>query len=95
MSKGYWLKQAKIDNTDQFIEYVKTVVPWLRSVGGTIIAKDVNQNSDLNEWDGGQLGVVVEFESKAAARKAFHSNEFQDYIKLRGLKSDLSLSIIG
>ncbi len=95
MSKGYWLKQAKIANTDQFIEYVKTVVPWLRSVGGTIIAKDVNQNSDLNEWDGGQLGVVVEFESKDAAQKAFESHEFQNYIKLRGLQSELSLSIIG
>tara|TARA_Y100001968_G_C19414000_1_gene747945 strand:+ start:602 stop:889 length:288 start_codon:yes stop_codon:yes gene_type:complete len=95
MSKGYWLKQAKIANTDQFIEYVKTVVPWLRSVGGTIIAKDVNQNSDLNEWDGGQLGVIVEFESKDAAQKAFDSNEFQNYIRIRGLQSNLSLSIIG
>ena len=95
MSKGYWLKQAKIANTDVFIEYVKTVVPWLRSVGGTIIAKDVNQNSDLNEWDGGQLGLIIEFSSKAAAQKAFDSEAFQDYIKLKGLQADLSLSIIG
>ena len=95
MSKGYWLKQAKIDSTDVFIEYVRTVVPWLRSVGGTIIAKDVNQNSDLNEWDGGQLGLVIEFDSKDAAQKAFDSDVFQDYIRLRGLQSDLSLSIIG
>ena len=95
MSKGYWLKQAKIANTDVFIEYVKTVVPWLRSVGGTIIAKDVNQNSDLNEWDGGQLGLVIEFVSKDAAQKAFESDHFQEYIKVRGLKSELSLSIIG
>ena len=95
MAKGYWFKQAKIENTDHFIEYVKTVVPWLRSVGGTIIAKDVNQNSDLNEWDGGQLGVVVEFESKDAAQKAFDSNEFQSYIKMRGIQNDLTLSIIG
>tara|TARA_Y100001968_G_scaffold269276_1_gene260037 strand:+ start:452 stop:739 length:288 start_codon:yes stop_codon:yes gene_type:complete len=95
MRKGYWLKQAKIANTDVFIEYVKTVVPWLRSVGGTIIAKDVNQNSDLNEWDGGQLGLVIEFDSKAAAQKAYDSEIFQEYIKLKGLQSDLSLSIIG
>ena len=94
-TKGYWLKQAKIESTAQFIEYVKTVVPWLRSVGGTIIAKDVNENSDLNEWDGGQLGVIVEFESKSAARKAFESNIFQEYIDLRGLSSGLSLSIFG
>ena len=94
-SKGYWLKQAKIESTAQFIEYVKTVVPWLRSVGGTIIAKDVNQNSDLNEWDGGQLGVIVEFESKAAAQQAFNSSEFQEYIKYSGIENQLSLSIIG
>ena len=94
-TKGYWLKQAKIESTAQFIEYVKTVVPWLRSVGGTIIAKDVNQNSDLNEWDGGQLGVIVEFESKAAAQRAFNSSEFQEYIKYSGIENQLSLSIIG
>ena len=94
-AKGYWLKQAKIESTAQFIEYVKTVVPWLRSVGGTIIAKDVNQNSDLNEWDGGQLGVIVEFESKAAAQKAFNSSEFQEYIKFSGIENQLTLSIIG
>ena len=95
MPKGYWFKQAKIANTDIFIEYVKTVVPWLRSVGGTIIAKDVNQNSDLNEWDGGQLGLVIEFASKDAAQKAFESKTFQEYIKIKGLQSDLWLSIIG
>ena len=95
MGKGYWLKQAKIADTDVFIEYVKTVVPWLRSVGGTIIAKDVNQNSDLNEWDGGQLGLIIEFNSKEAAQKAFDSPVFQSYIKGKGLQTDLSLSIIG
>ncbi len=95
MSKGYWFKQAKIANTDMFIEYVKTVVPWLRSVGGTIIAKEVNQNSDLNEWDGGQLGLVIEFTSKDAAQKAYNSPVFQDYIRINGLQSNLSLSIIG
>jgi len=55
----------------------------------------VNQNSDLNEWDGGQLGVIVEFESNAAAQKAFNSSEFQEYIKYSGIENQLSLSIIG
>ena len=94
MSKGYWIKQANISNTDHFLEYIKTVVPWLLSVGGKIIAKDINQNSDLREWDGGQLGVIVEFESGAAAQKAYQSEIFQEYLELRGLKSDISLSII-
>jgi len=84
-----------IENKDLFVEYIQTVIPWLLSVGGVVIAKDINQNSDLNEWDGGQLGVVVEFESKAAAKSAFYSKVFQDYIHLNGLESKLSLSIWG
>ena len=95
VAKGYWIKQASIPSTDLFIEYIQTVVPWLLSVGGIIIAKDIKQASDLNEWDGGQLGVVVEFESKAAAHKAFNSDVFQEYIEVNGLESGLTLSIIG
>ncbi len=95
VAKGYWIKQATIPNTDLFIEYIQTVVPWLLSVGGIIIAKDIKQNSDVNEWDGGQLGVIVEFESRKAAQKAFDSEVFQEYIQINGLESDLSLSIFG
>ena len=93
MSKGYWVKQVSIASTDLFIEYLQTVIPWLISVGGIVIVKDINQNSDLHEWDGGQLGVVVEFESVFAAQKAFQSNTFQQYIDLHGLSSNLTLSI--
>ncbi len=77
------------------MEYLKTIIPWLRSVGGTIIAKDIKQDSDLNEWDGGQLGIVVEFESINAAKEAFYSKEFQEYIHYRKLRKNLSLSILG
>jgi len=93
-TKSYWIKQTYIANTDLFIEYLKTIVPWLASIGGTIIAKDIKQNSNLNEWDGGQLGVIVEFKSKEAAKEAYYSSKFQDYIQLRKLKSYLYLTII-
>ncbi len=95
MSKGYWVKQANIENADVFLEYIHTVIPWLFSVGGIIIAKDIKQNSNLYEWDGGQLGVVVEFESRDAAQKAFYSDVFQEYLQISGLGSDLMLSIYG
>ncbi len=95
VAKGYWVKQATIASTDLFMEYIQTVVPWLLSVGGTIIAKDIKQNSDVSHWDGGQLGVIVEFESKEAARKAFYSEVFQEFIQINGLESDLTLSIFG
>ena len=95
VAKGYWIKQASIASTDLFIEYIQTIIPWLLSVGGIIIAKDIKQNSDLDKWDGGQLGVVVEFESREAAQEAFESDVFQEYIEITGLSSDLILSIVG
>ena len=58
-------------------------------------SKDIQQNSDLHHWDGGQLGVIVEFESKDAAQRAFDSDVFQEYIQINGLESELTLSILG
>ena len=95
MSKAYWVKQVTIPSTDLFREYIKTVIPWLLSEGGIVIAKDINQQSDLNEWDGGQLGIIVEFESRKAAQKAFESNTFKQYIDMHGFTGNLSLSIFG
>ena len=37
----------------------------------------------------------MEFESKSAAKKAFEISDFQEYIDLRGLDEDLTLSILG
>ena len=65
---------------DRFIEYIQTVIPWLLSVGGIVIAKDISQKSDLNEWDGGQLGVVVEFEFKSAGRRHLNQMFFKNIL---------------
>ena len=95
MLKGYWVKQTSLASSELFVEYIHTVVPWLLSVGGKIIARSIKQNSDLYEWDGGQLSLVVEFESKDIARKAFNSEVFQEIIEIMGLETSLSLSIVG
>ncbi len=95
MVKGYWVKQTSLATADLFAEYIQTLIPWLLSVGGKIIARDIKQESDLSEWDGGQLSIVVEFESKDIAQKAFESAVFQELIEIMGLEACLSLSIIG
>ena len=92
MTKSYWLKKISISNTDLFLEYIRTVLPWLRSVGGVIIKKDIVQNTNSNKWDGGQLGVVIEFESKIAAKKAFYSEVFQSYLRRRNLMELVTIS---
>ena len=92
MKKSYWLKKISIPNADLFLEYIRTVIPWLKSVGGIVVKREISQNSDKNKWDGGQLGIVIEFESKIIAKKAFYSEVFQNYLKSRNLTDLVTIS---
>ena len=94
MTKSYWLKKISIPNTDLFLEYIRTVLPWIRSVGGVVVKKDITQDSDSQRWDGGQLGIVIEFESKIAAKKAFYSDVFQNYLRSRDLMELVTISTL-
>ena len=94
MTKSYWLKKISIPNTDLFLEYIRTVLPWIRSVGGVVVKKDITQDSDSQRWDGGQLGIVIEFESKIAAKRAFYSDVFQNYLKSRDLMELVTISTL-
>ena len=94
MTKSYWLKKISIANADLFLEYIRTVLPWIRSVGGVVVKKDITQDSNSNKWDGGQLGMVIEFESKIAAKRAFYSDVFQNYLKSRDLMELVTISTL-
>ena len=94
MTKSYWLKKISIPNADLFLEYIRTVLPWIRSVGGVVIKKEINQDTNSSKWDGGQLGIVIEFESKIAAKKAFYSDVFQDYLRTRNLMELVTISTL-
>ena len=92
MTKSYWLKKISIPNADLFLEYIRTVLPWIKSVGGVVVKKDIIQDSNSNRWDGGQVGIVIEFESKLAAKKAFYSEVFQNYLRSRNLMELVTIS---
>ena len=92
MKKSYWLKKISINNSDLFLEYIRTVIPWIKSVGGVVIKKDIRQDSNSKQWDGGQIGLVIEFESKHIAKKAFYSDVFQNYIRSRNLSELVTIS---
>ena len=94
MTKSYWLKKISIPNADMFLEYIRTVLPWIRSVGGVVIKKDITQVSNAHKWDGGQLGIVIEFESKIAAKRAFYSDVFQNYLRSRDLMELVTISTL-
>ena len=94
MTKSYWLKRISISNAELFLEYIRTVLPWIRSVGGVVVKKDITQDSDSHKWDGGQLGMVIEFESKIAAKRAFYSDVFQNYLRSRDLMELVTISTL-
>ncbi len=92
MEKSYWLKKISIANSDLFLEYIRTVIPWIKSVGGVVVKRDISQISDSTKWDGGNLGIIIEFESKFAAKKAFYSEVFQKYLHSRNLMNLVTIS---
>ena len=94
MTKSYWLKKISIANADLFLEYIRTVLPWIKSVGGKILKRDIVHESDSSNWDGGQLGLVIEFESKIAAKKVFYSDVFQNYLYSRNLMELVTISTL-
>jgi len=94
MNKSYWLKKISIANSDLFLEYIRTVLPWLKSVGGIVIKKDITQDSNSSNWDGGNIGMVIEFDSKFAAKKAFYSDVFQNYLISRDLTDLVTISTL-
>ena len=94
MKKSYWIKKISIPNTDLFLEYIRTVIPWLKSVGGVVVKRDISQDTNSMHWDGGQLGMVIEFESKLAAKKVFYSEVFQNYLKSRNLMDLVTISTL-
>ena len=46
MTKSYWLKKISIPNADLFLEYLRTVLPWIKSMGGVVVKKDITQDSN-------------------------------------------------
>jgi uncharacterized protein (DUF1330 family) len=94
MTKSYWLKKISIPNAELFLEYLRTVLPWIKSMGGIVVKKDITQDSSSHKWDGGQLGIVIEFESKIAAKRAFYSDVFQDYLRTRDLMDLVTISTL-
>ena len=94
MTKSYWLKKISIPSTDLFLEYLRTVLPWIKSMGGVVLKKDITQDSNSHKWDGGQLGIVIEFESKIAAKRAFYSDVFQEYLRSRDLMGLVTISTL-
>ena len=84
MSKGFWLVTTTVINPS-FSQYVEAFQPWIESVGGSVLAKDME--GQTVEGKGGKLAVIIEFPSKQTAIDAYNSSEYQELSKLRWANS--------
>ncbi len=84
MAKGFWLVTTTVTNP-AFAEYVEAFQPWVESVGGSVLAKDME--AETVEGKGGKLAVIIEFPSKQAAINAYNSSEYQELSQLRWANS--------
>ena len=92
MAKGFWLVTTTVTNP-AFAEYVEAFQPWVKSVGGSVFAKDME--GQTVEGKGGKLAVIIEFPSKLAAIDAYNSSEYQELSKLRLANStDTNITIV-
>ena len=91
MAKGLWLVTTTVTNP-AFAEYVDAFQPWVESVGGSVLAKDMK--AETVEGKGGKLGVIIEFPSKKAAIDDFNRSEYQELRKLHWANStDTNITI--
>ena len=92
MTKGFWLVTTTVTNP-AFTEYVDAFQTWIKSVGGSVFAKDLDAQSV--EGKSGKLAVIIEFPSKQAAIDAYKSSEYQELSKLRWANStDTNITIM-
>ncbi len=92
MAKGFWIVTTNITNP-AFKDYVEAFQPWVESVGGSVIAKDMDAKTV--EGQGGKLAVIIEFPSKEAAIDAYNRSDYKELSKLRWANSsDTNITIM-
>ena len=81
-AKGYWISTSIVINQQLFSEYVEQVRPWLKEVGGEVLAKDTDPQGKEGTI-GANLAVICEFPSMRVAVEAYESTEYQELSKIR------------
>ena len=78
----YLLISAEITDTDKYAGYREAVTPLITHFGGRYLVRGGDAEAFAGEYDGKRL-VVLEFESKQAARTFWDSPEYAEVSKLR------------
>jgi len=91
--KGYVILTEAIKDPSGMIAYGKAAGPTMASGGATILAVETQHEVLEGQWHGNQT-VVLEFESVDAARAWYHSEGYQEAVKLRQAAADCNAVIL-
>jgi uncharacterized protein (DUF1330 family) len=78
----YLLISAEITDTDKYAGYREAVTPLVTQFGGRYLVRGGEAEAFAGVYDGSRH-VVLEFESKEAARTFWDSPEYAEVSKLR------------
>ena len=82
MAKGYLIANITVTDTDGYQEYRRQVLPVVERYGGRFLVRG-GAVSRVENGDGFDRVVVLEFDSIEAARKFYDSPDYAPLLKLR------------
>ena len=92
MAKGYLVANLRVADQEIFKEFSSVALPLIEKYGGKLLAR----GPDAERHEGNVEGIVtmIEFESKAAARAFYLSDDYQAAKAIRDKGVDTDLMII-
>ena len=92
MSKGYLMANLRVQDQEVFKEFSSVAVPLIESFGGKLLAR--GPHADRHEGNVSGVVTLIEFESKAAAKNFYFSEEYKAAKAIRDKGVDTDLMII-
>ena len=81
MPKGYIIGHITVNDPEAYAEYVERDTPILEAHGGRFVVR--GGASEAPEGPMKDRHVVIEFPSFEDARRAYHSPEYQEVVRIR------------
>ena len=92
MPKGYVISRVDITNPDAYARYAAAATKAIADYGGKPLAR--GGRSEALEGTARARNVVLEFESYDAARRYFHSEQYQAARVLRDGAADIEMVLV-
>jgi uncharacterized protein (DUF1330 family) len=92
MPKGYIITRVDVTNPEAYARYAQAATKAIADHGGTILAR--GGRSEALEGKARARNVVLEFKSYEAARRYFHSEQYQAARALRKDAAEIEMVLV-